>query len=97
MTFDPVIVEKVAKLLYLVMQDNPGLSRLYLTGTFFFILMYTGSNVLPIAKFLKYAHLKQAFRSEESNTSDIMQVGTIYLIFTCSAVLGGCKQLKISG
>ncbi|XP_067952104.1 dnaJ homolog subfamily C member 13-like [Watersipora subatra] len=72
-TFDPVIVEKVAKMLYLIMQDNPGLSRLYLTGTFFFILMYTGSNVLPIARFLKYAHMKQAFRSEESNTSDIMQ------------------------
>ena len=74
MTFDPIIVEKVARLLYMVMQDNPGLSRLYLTGTFFFILMYTGSNVLPIARFLKYAHLKQAFRSDEANTSDIMQV-----------------------
>jgi len=25
--------------------------------------MYNGSNILPIAHFLKYAHLKQAFRS----------------------------------
>lgn len=74
MTFDPVIVEKVARLLYLEMQDNPDVSRLYLRGTFFFILMYTGSNVLPIAKFLKFAHLKQSFRSDEANTSDIMQV-----------------------
>jgi DnaJ family protein C protein 13 len=47
------------------MQDNPGLSRLYLSGVFFFIMMYTGSNVLPITKFLKYTHLKQAFRSDE--------------------------------
>ena len=60
-----MLVEKVATLLFLVMQDNPGLSRLYLSGTFFFIMMYTGSNVLPVARFLKYTHLKQAFRSDE--------------------------------
>jgi len=64
-TFDPVLVEKVATLLYLVMEDNPSMPRLYLTGVFFFILMYTGSNVLPVARFLKYTHLKQAFRSDE--------------------------------
>ena len=50
MTFDPILVEKVANLLYLVMQDNPNLQRLYLTGIFFFIMMYTGSNVLPVAR-----------------------------------------------
>jgi DnaJ family protein C protein 13 len=60
-----VLVEKVATLVHLIMQDNPGLSRLYLSGVFFFIMMYTGSNVLPVAKFLKYTHLKQAFRSDE--------------------------------
>lgn len=65
LTFDPVLVEKVATLLFEIMQDNPNISRLYLTGVFFFILMYTGSNVLPISRFLKYTHLKQAFRSEE--------------------------------
>jgi hypothetical protein len=43
-------VEKVANVLYLVMQDNPNLQRLYLTGIFFFIMMYTGSNVLPVAR-----------------------------------------------
>lgn len=72
LTFDPVLVEKVASVLYHSMTDNPVLPRLYLSGVFFFILMYTGSNVLPIARFLKYCHLKQAFRSEEQ-TSDIMQ------------------------
>ncbi|XP_016394510.1 dnaJ homolog subfamily C member 13 [Sinocyclocheilus rhinocerous] len=73
LTFDPILVEKVANLLYLVMQDNPNLQRLYLTGVFFFIMMYTGSNVLPVARFLKYTHLKQAFKSEEAKGQDIVQ------------------------
>ncbi|KAJ3611304.1 hypothetical protein NHX12_021320 [Muraenolepis orangiensis] len=73
LTFDPILVEKVANMLYLVMQDNPNLQRLYLTGVFFFIIMYTGSNVLPVARFLKYTHLKQAFRSEESKGQDMVQ------------------------
>ncbi|XP_078270124.1 dnaJ homolog subfamily C member 13 isoform X5 [Rhinoraja longicauda] len=72
-TFDPILVEKVAILLHYVMQDNPQLPRFYLTGVFFFIMMYTGSNVLPIARFLKYTHLKQAFRSEESKGHDLVQ------------------------
>ncbi|KAG1687435.1 DnaJ subfamily C member 13 [Nymphon striatum] len=71
LTFDPVLVEKVAVLINTIMQDNPILSRLYLSGVFFFIMMYTGSNVLPIGRFLQQTHLIQAFRSEES--SDIMQ------------------------
>ena len=53
-------------------QDNPQLPRLFLSGVFFFILMYTGSNILPIAKFLKYTHMKQAFRPDEQQTSDMM-------------------------
>ncbi|XP_039609400.1 dnaJ homolog subfamily C member 13 isoform X3 [Polypterus senegalus] len=73
LTFDPILVEKVANLLYLIMQDNPQLPRLYLSGIFFFIMMYTGSNVLPIARFLKYTHLKQAFKSEETKGQDIVQ------------------------
>ncbi|RNA25242.1 dnaJ -like protein, partial [Brachionus plicatilis] len=85
LTFDPIIVEKVATLLHLVVQDNPVLSRLYLTGVFFFISMYTGSNILPIARFLEYTHMKQAFRSDDSSEkkymSDIAQrsiLGHIY-------------------
>ncbi|KPP77846.1 dnaJ-like subfamily C member 13-like, partial [Scleropages formosus] len=73
LTFDPILVEKVANLLYLVMQDNPNLQRLYLTGIFFFVMMYTGSNVLPVARFLKYTHLKQAFKSEEAKGQDVVQ------------------------
>lgn len=65
LTFDPILVEKVATLLCEVMTDNPEISKLYTTGVFYFIMMYTGSNVLPIAKFLKLTHMKQAFRSDE--------------------------------
>ncbi|XP_069068012.1 dnaJ homolog subfamily C member 13 isoform X2 [Pleurodeles waltl] len=73
LTFDPILVEKVAILLYHIMQDNPQLPRFYLNGVFFFIMMYTGSNVLPIARFLKYTHTKQAFKSEETKGQDICQ------------------------
>ncbi|KAB7502591.1 DnaJ-like protein subfamily C member 13 [Armadillidium nasatum] len=73
LTFDPVLVEKVATLLVEVLQDNPSLTTVYSSGVFFFILMYTGSNVLPIGKFLHLAHLQQSFRSEENSVGDIMQ------------------------
>ncbi|CAH0774017.1 unnamed protein product [Bemisia tabaci] len=74
LTFDPVLVEKVASLLCEVAVDNSHTSKLYLTGVFFFILMYTGSNVLPIAKFLQLTHTKQAFRAlDEAPSSELMQ------------------------
>lgn len=72
LTFDPILVEKVATLLCEVMRDNSEISKVYLTGVFYFILMYTGSNVLPIANFLQLTHMKQAFKSDDCNTSDIM-------------------------
>ena len=69
LTFDPVLVERVATLLCEVMRDNPEVSKIYLTGVFYFILMYTGSNVLPIARFLKLTHTKQAFRGDDVSSS----------------------------
>lgn len=65
LTFDPILVEKVAILLCEVMRDNPEMSKLYTTGVFYFIMMYTGSNVLPIARFLQLTHMKQAFKTDE--------------------------------
>ena len=37
-------------------------------------MMYTGSNILPIGRFLKYTHMRQSFRPEEvtQSSSDIM-------------------------
>lgn len=74
-TFEPSLVERVASLLQDVMEDNPHLPRLFQSGVFFFIMMYTGSNVMPIGKLLKATHLKQAFKSDEqfAQSSDIMQ------------------------
>ena len=72
LTFDPVLVEQVALLLFYIMEDNPKLATLYTTGVFFFILMYTGSNLLPIGRFLLMSHDKQAFRSENTEVSDRM-------------------------
>ncbi|KAA3681187.1 DnaJ subfamily C member 13, partial [Paragonimus westermani] len=67
LTFDPPLVERVVSLLHVLLDQNPVLPRLYLTGVFFFVLMYTGSNVLPIARFLKDVHLLQAFRLEDAH------------------------------
>lgn len=65
LTFDPILVEKVAYLLCEIASDNPNAAKLFMTGVFFFLLMYTGSNILPIAKFLRLTHTCQAFRNEE--------------------------------
>lgn len=73
LTFEPVIVEKVASLLCFIVKDNVLTPKLYLTGVFYFILMYTGSNVLPIAKFLQLTHTKQAFRGDGSQLNELMQ------------------------
>uniref|UniRef100_H2Z525 J domain-containing protein n=1 Tax=Ciona savignyi TaxID=51511 RepID=H2Z525_CIOSA len=81
LTFDPILVEKVSILLLNVMLDNPSLSRIYLTGIFFFILMYTGSNVLPIGKFLQYLHLKQATRATEEASSDMLARSILGALF----------------
>ncbi|XP_029442930.1 LOW QUALITY PROTEIN: dnaJ homolog subfamily C member 13 [Rhinatrema bivittatum] len=89
LTFDPILVEKVAILLYHIMQDNPQLPRFYLTGVFFFIMMYTGSNVLPIARFTIYrrlmiekiaAHLADFTPRLQSNTRALYQYCPIPVI-----------------
>ncbi|XP_050693549.1 dnaJ homolog subfamily C member 13-like isoform X4 [Eriocheir sinensis] len=73
LTFDPVLVEKVSVLLTEVMQDNTQMSTVYTSGVFYFILMYMGSNVLPIGHFLHMSHMQQSFRAEENIGGDIMQ------------------------
>lgn len=60
LTYDPDVVQRVASLVLEIMQDNPYISNLYLSGLYYFILMYNGSNILPVAKLLYYTHLKQA-------------------------------------
>lgn len=48
------------------------MARLYLTGVFFFIMMYMGSNVMPIANFLHATHTYQAFRSEQDSSRSVL-------------------------
>ncbi len=77
LTFDPSLVEKVVTLLNDIMRDNPLLPRIFQTGVFLFIMMYTGFNILPIAKFLQYAHTKQSFRPDE-----VIQLHHHYIIIS---------------
>lgn len=73
LTHDPALVERVATLLCQIMEDNSEMSKIYLTGVFYFMLMYTGSNILPVARFLKLTHMKQAFRNDDQTMmSNIM-------------------------
>jgi DNAJ protein RME-8 N-terminal len=61
---DPAVVDEAAGLLYKLTQYNEeATSKLYLTGVFFFMACYTGSNFQSLAKLMHATHLKQHFRS----------------------------------
>eukprot|EP01064_Diplonema_japonicum_P030924 TRINITY_DN5388_c1_g1_i1.p1 TRINITY_DN5388_c1_g1~~TRINITY_DN5388_c1_g1_i1.p1 ORF type:complete len:2479 (+),score=758.14 TRINITY_DN5388_c1_g1_i1:52-7488(+) len=69
LTLDPGLVNRCASLLCELMEDNPHSSaRLYLTGVFFFSLMYMGSDIKPICKLFHLCHENQAFRSDEGTS-----------------------------
>lgn len=78
-TFDPVIVERVSTLMLLVIEENPMISQLYRSGLFFFILMYSGSNLIPIGRLLHATHLAQAYRLDESSTPKLKSFLTYLL------------------
>ena len=67
LTMEPSIVERSAELLERLVESNPTLPRLYLSGAFFFAFMYTGSNIRPIISFLQVAHKNQSFTEEGSS------------------------------
>jgi DnaJ family protein C protein 13 len=61
---DPNVVVEAANLLYKLTQYNEeATSKLYLTGVYFFMSCYTGSNFLALARLMHATHLKQHFRS----------------------------------
>lgn len=78
-TFDPVIVERVSNLMLLVLEENPMISQLYRSGLFFFILMYSGSNLIPIGRLLHATHLAQAFKIDDSLTPKLKSFLTYLL------------------
>ncbi|KEG15603.1 endosomal trafficking protein RME-8 [Trypanosoma grayi] len=67
LTFDPALCTRVHSLLYTIMEDNPLVSRFFLTGVFFFALLYTGSDVLPLCRLLHLSHRRQAFQFQHDN------------------------------
>eukprot|EP00977_Amphora_coffeiformis_P010411 scaffold2433_cov159-Amphora_coffeaeformis.AAC.8 len=61
---DGCVVEVGANLLYKLLQHNQDtMSKLYLSGMFYFALSYTGSNFSVIARLLECSHLNQHFQS----------------------------------
>lgn len=62
LTNDPEFVNKACNLLSLyVGQNSDAIKGIYQTGIFFYILAYSGSDLVEPAKFLKLTHLQQKF------------------------------------
>jgi hypothetical protein len=61
---DHRVVGQASEVLHkLMMHNEEAIAKFYLTGVFFFICCYTGSNFKPLAELLHNTHLKQHFRS----------------------------------
>jgi hypothetical protein len=61
---DGAIIEQAATLIMKLCEHNDrAISKLYLTGFFFFGLSYTGSDFSLLAKLLQSTHLRQHFQS----------------------------------
>lgn len=70
LTFDPNLVEHASNLLHMIIEDSIHvLPKLYLTGLFYFSLMYPGSNVVPVARLLKLTHKRQHYLEAEAKKS----------------------------
>jgi DnaJ family protein C protein 13 len=68
---DSQTVDQTADLLYKLTQYNEeATSKFYLTGVFFFICCYTGSNFKSLARILNATHLTQHFRSGFAAAAD---------------------------
>ncbi|KRX97099.1 DnaJ -like protein subfamily C member 13, partial [Trichinella pseudospiralis] len=99
LTFDPNVVVKTAKLLNALIQDSPVISKLYLTGLFYFALMYSGSNIMPIAELFHCSHKMQAFRSVK-NVDTVASRSILYSLLPEAAIFclenyGAEKYAKI--
>eukprot|EP00890_Picochlorum_soloecismus_P001518 jgi/Picsp_1/2367/NSC_05830-R1_dnaj homolog subfamily c member 13 len=69
LTNDPMAVPLASKLLRLITTQNAeAMSQLYSTGIFFFVLLFSGSNLTEISKLLRVSHLKQRFRGANSDS-----------------------------
>ena len=72
---DHHVVEASATLLIKLMKHNEtAVAKFYLTGVFFFLLAYTGSNFTALAKLLYDTHLDQHFRSGFAAAADDSEI-----------------------
>lgn len=72
---DSQVVDQAARLLFKLMQYNEeAMAKFYLTGVYFFIASYTGSNFKALAELLHATHLKQHFRSGFAAAADTTEL-----------------------
>ncbi|GAM17197.1 hypothetical protein SAMD00019534_003720 [Acytostelium subglobosum LB1] len=68
-----MLVEKTCLLLESILQDNAVFtSKFYLTGAFFFMMLYPNSNIMPMVKLLQIIHNKQHLITEEATRHSIL-------------------------
>lgn len=72
LTFDSGICARVHTLLFALMETNPLVGRLFLTGVFFFSCLYTASDVLPMCRLLAATHRRQSFQCTAA-TNDLVR------------------------
>eukprot|EP01134_Creolimax_fragrantissima_P008258 CFRG8258T1 len=87
LTFEPIIVERTAALLSTIVVDNPIMPQLYTTGCFLFCLMYTGSNILPIARLLHVTHNQQATTRGDHGGNPIVEASVLAPLLPAAMIL----------
>jgi len=78
LTNDPDFVNKACKLLRLFVEQNASeIKTIYQTGVFYYILAYSGSDLVEPAKFLKCTHLQQKFIPSDGGFGDALSQRSI--------------------
>lgn len=66
LTNDPEFVNKSCNLLSVyISQNSDAMKTIYQTGIFFYILAYSGSDLIEAGKFLRLSHLQQKFMQSD--------------------------------
>ena len=68
---DAGVVNAVTRLLLHLLQHNEAVSRIYLSGVFFFLAGYAGSNFAGVAKLLAFTHLRQHFNGTDQLAAEL--------------------------
>ena len=66
LTFKPILCSRVHQLLLIIIEDNPIMNKFFLTGVFYFTLMYTGSDIISMSQLFHATHTKQCFYRDTS-------------------------------